>query len=379
VAQERRSSYRQWLLRFFAILLGLLAATALFNLLVDRGGVFRLNMGLKHAASSLLQGKMVAGPLGLRDERELQKLVVEGYSDARDFIAIGSSRTMPLRGAFIRGARTFFNHSVAGAGLEDFLTIIGLYRERGELPGVVILGIDPWMFNKDSGLSDAWRILEPTYRGMLSALSTDRTGKPVAVLSEPKTERLARYTQLINLANTSQNWKFFRKGKKLYITDTINIDDFVRLPDGSIYFPYNMRFAKMANVRTAKNQSYMPDPFYANFHSLNNTALFENLVGFLTAHGVSVVFLLPPFHPAAYWSCRENPRYAITLRIEDYLRKVALCKGATVIGSYDPDEFKLRGEDFFDGIHGHDIVMKRLFETYRPDASPVLAKHRTCQ
>ena len=366
MARAKRSSYLRWLIGFLAIFFGLLAAIASMNILMDGSGVFRLHSGLRHFALDLIQGRMVAGPLGGYDEREFQRLIVELYPRQRDMVAIGSSRVMSLRRRFIHGNPDFFNHSVAGAGVEDMVSIVGLYSEKGLLPKTIVLGIDPWMFNKNNGLGESWKTLDKYYRIALAEIddTLGKTGRngPSGTKDPLPGARLSRYKQLINLDYTVQNWESFRRGKKLRTTDTVEIDDFVREPDGSLYFPYAMRHAFMTHEdgRTA-----MPAPYFKDFVASDRFDLLRNLASFLTTRGVRVVFLLPPFHAAAYRSCSETPDFRITITIEQRVRELAAGINATVVGSYDPSKYGFEGKDFFDGTHGHDIVMKRLFEGFR--------------
>ncbi len=358
--------YKLWLIRFICALFVLLAATAVFNYSVDSVGVFGLNKGLRSVAENMTQGKMVAGPLGRDDERELQMIVVEIFQGKRSVVAIGSSRTMPLRGKFIRGADNFFNHSVSGALLEDFTAITGLYRNKNTFPDTVIFGIDPWMFNKDNGLTDSWRTLERYYKEMMADVAATSKDPGLARAATKKSDALNRYEQLINLEYTIQNVYFSRKKKeRLYVTNTIEIDDFVREPDGSIHFPYNMRHVKMPNTGPLSPPMNPPDRYYKNFEVIAGAETFGNLVRYLKKRGVRVVLLLPPLHPASYRACKENPTYGITLRVEAYLRDLGRAENITVVGSFDPERYGFKGEEFFDGHHGHDIVMKRLFEDYQ--------------
>ena len=170
-----RLSYKKWLEKFLVIFLALLSCIVLFNVLVDGVGFFQLNAGLKDAVANLLKGKMVAGWFGTRDERELQRLIIKYYQGHRDMAVIGSSRAMQLRKRFIQGNVDFFNHSVSGAGVEDFISIIGIYREKGVLPKTVVLGIDPWIFNRNNGLSQSWKYLEKYFREMMTEI--DKTGR----------------------------------------------------------------------------------------------------------------------------------------------------------------------------------------------------------
>jgi hypothetical protein len=327
--------------------------------------VFRLNAGLKYMASNLLAGKMVAGPLGVWDERELQRLIVDQYPAQRDVIVMGSSRVMMVRKRFLKGNVDFFNHSVAGAGINDFISIMGLYKQKKILPRTVVLGIDPWAFNKNNGLGQPWEILAAYYHEMLTEMGSDRAERVIqgkkGTDRAPSTGRLSKLKQLINLDYTLQNWDCLRRGKKLRITDTIAIDNYVREPDGSLHFPYALRHANMTKDGPAND---MPGGFFKDFELLYGTDVFEDLVRYLRKKSVKVVFLLPPFHPHAYRSCFTNPTYGITLKIEEYLTEFAGRNGVTVVGSYNPAMYGFRGEDFCDGWHSHDTVMQRLFEGY---------------
>jgi hypothetical protein len=94
---------------------------------------------------------MVAG-LTNYDERIFQKLVILNLKNKNDTIVIGSSRSLKVRKKFVSESGPFFNHSVSGASLEDYISIIGVYEKTyGYVPSTVILGIDPWIFNKNNG------------------------------------------------------------------------------------------------------------------------------------------------------------------------------------------------------------------------------------
>jgi len=349
-------THERWLKMFVLSCVTLLFLVALFNCLVDGVGLFRLNKGLKNAATTLLEGGEVAGPLGGYDERELQRLIVEQYPNRRDMITVGSSRNMLLRKRFIHEDIDFFNHSMAGAGLEDYISILGLYRIKGHLPRTVVLGIDPWIFNKDNGLPQYWKSLSRYYEKMVMEIS----GREIKVnVTQPN-----RYLQLINLDYTRANYEYFRSGKKLYVTDTIDIDDFVREPDGSLHFPYKMRF-KTDERTNPYPPNMMPFGYLNHFEFLSGLELFENFLHYLRGKKVEVILLLLPFHPAAYKLFNDNPRYQIVISLEKYLKDFALWNNIRVMGSYDPGRYQLTEKDFFDDTHGHEIVAKKVFQEYR--------------
>ena len=352
-------THKRWLKSFSLCCSVLLFSVALFNRLVDGSGLFRQKRGLeylKYASATLLDGKMVAGPLVGYDERELQRLIIEQYPKRREMITIGSSRNMLLRKRFIREDVDFFNHSMAGAGLEDYMAILGLYRVKGDLPKAVVFGIDPWIFNKNNGLPHYWKAISRYYEKMMGEVR----GREVKVdTSEPN-----KYMQLINLDYTRANCEHFWRGKGLYVVDTIEVDDFVREPDGSIHFPYRMRF-KTDEKTHAYPPDAMPIHYLNRFESFSGLDLFAEFLHFLREKDVEIILLFLPFPPATYKLFDDNPRYQIVISLEKNLKDFATRNNIKVIGSYDPARYQLGEKDFFDDTHGHEIVTEKVFRECR--------------
>lgn len=352
---RKKLSHKKWLLGFTFISCALLILVILFNCLVDGVGLFRFAKGLKYVATSLMDGKMVAGALGGYDERELQKMVVQNYPSRRDVITVGSSRNMQVRKRFLRGDQDFFNHSMAAASIQDYVSVVSLYANKDSLPKTVIIGIDPWVFNKKNGMPQWWKQLDDSYAKMMVRIYGHATKVDL--------DQLARYRQLINMDYTMANYKYLRKGKKLRVTDRVDIDDFVREPDGSIHFPYRWRFKQ--DERAPYPPNAMPITYLNNFDTLSDLQFLLDFTKYLQKQGVEVVFLLLPFHPVAYKLFNDNPNYRIVITIEDQLRDLARHNNVKLIGSYDPQNYGLTGRDFFDDTHGHEVVARKVMAEYR--------------
>jgi hypothetical protein len=356
MARGIQRQYYRWLTIGIVFIVAVLAATAVFNYRIDSLGLFHPNKGLSHAVKSLFDGKMVAGPMSY-DERDFQRIVVEMSDKPFEVIAIGSSRTMVLRKRFVGPDRSFFNHSVAAASLEDIISVVGIYRARGMMPQTVILGLDPWMFKEKNGLVK-WQSIGLYYKKMLAEIY----GKDVTI----NLARRNKFQELINLEYTLENISSIKKGKakRLYLTATADIDDFVREPDGSIQFPYVARYKKDEETQSlARQWIARPENHLTNFTAVANMRIFEDFVTYLQKHGTKVVFFLPPFHPITYEKIRETTR--IVEEVETSLRALADKKGIQVLGSYDPTPFGLTSRDFFDGTHGHEVVPQRIFQGQR--------------
>jgi hypothetical protein len=50
------------------------------------------------------------------------------------------------------------------------------------------------------------------------------------------------------------------------------------------------------------------------------------------------------------------------IEIEKYLRDFASNQNILLLGSFDPQKYNFVSSDFFDYLHGDEIVAKRIFE-----------------
>jgi len=349
-------SYRSWFFAFLVATVGLLTCVALFNFFVDSHGAFGRGRGLGRAARHLLNNSLVAGEFGRLEERELQRLIIRDYPQRRDIIALGSSRSFLMRKGFIPGDKDFFNHSVTAAGIPDYITIIGMYRDRGQFPRAVMFSVDPWVFNKNNGAGDWWQPLARYYDIVV--------GEIYGKSRRTSTVQIATYLQLINLEYTTTNYQHLRKGSKLAPVKTTDINDFVREPDGSLHLPYSMRFARAEKAITSP-ANVITFRFLQDFGYLSHTELFEDLIGYLKKNGVDVVLVLLPINPSLYDHLEKSPNGRFILSVEDYLKGVAAKHGIQLIGSYNPRPYGFTGKDFFDTIHGHDTVARKVMAEYK--------------
>ena len=84
---------------------------------------------------------------------------IELLQKPKDVIVLGSSRSMQIGKQLFDGF-DFFNNAVSGGSLEDHLAIYAMYRQHDLLPGTVILGLDPWIFNANNGQT-RWHSIAP--------------------------------------------------------------------------------------------------------------------------------------------------------------------------------------------------------------------------
>ena len=352
--------HREWFFKTILFMFILLLTTGIFNFAIDSVGVFSQNDEIQKVAIALINGKTIAG-LENYDERQLQKRIIENSGKKFNIIFLGSSMGMQLRGRFLRfadGSNLFFNHGLSGCSLEDYLAIIGLYESKGYLPTKIIIGVDPWIFNKNNGQA-RWKSIGKYYKNIL--------GKIYETKVEVDLSDNSKYLQLINLDYTKANLKTFVENKrtKFHITNSIEIDDSIREPDGSIHYPFNVRYQQDIKTQSSAKE-YANAPVYSleNFNGLSSTKLFEDFITYLQKKNIEVMFLLSPYHPITYSLLVKNQKYKIIMDVEIYLRNIASTHRIKIAGSYNPENYHFASIDFTDGMHSKDIVMKKLCEKF---------------
>ena len=351
-------TYRSW---FKVLIFGSvfwLCLIAVFNYTRDSAGLFGSYNKLAYVAESLLAGRMVAG-LKDYDERSLQKMIIEKTPKKVDTILLGSSRALHVRKSAItkEADAAFFNHSVSGASLEDFIAIIGVYEKvHHYIPRRVIIAVDPWVFNKKNQ-QNRWKSLDIYYNFVAGRL----TGHE----SPAENLQIIKAKQLINKDYTIANIEYcMRRDHEIYITGTTNINDTIKEPDGSVHYPLKQRLMTEEEVGKAA-LDYAQYPVYSleGFTVLSHTELFEKFIDYLKQQA-DVLIVLMPYHPVTYDALVKKTDYRIIRDVETYLRDMASRKQINLAGSYDPARCKARSKDFFDGMHPKEIVVQRIFDDH---------------
>jgi len=325
-----------------------------------------MNKSLVFAAQALIRGQIVAGFRNI-DERQFQQLIIENDKRKINTIVLGSSRSLEIRERSIKNIFksendiNFFNHSVSGASIEDYIAIVGLYKKvRGYIPKRIIIGLDPWVFNKNSG-QNRWKSIEKFYNMLIEEIYDKK-------LESPKTLSLhkTKYAQLINWDYTIANIESLfvpSKRNRFHIVNSIDIDESLRAPDGSNYYPYKIRYKSDDIVqREAKNYTNPPVYSLENFFELTNIKIFEDFIQFLKKHNVEVILFLPPYHPLSYEILINKNEYKIIEEVEKYLKNYAANHNIKLLGSYNPKTYNLQSIHFYDGMHWRDTAAKILFE-----------------
>jgi hypothetical protein len=313
-------------------------------------------------ADLLLSGKNVAGVKNF-NQRILQKYLIQQLTSSKDIVVLGSSRSMLIPSEWFPG-HTFFNNSVTGGSIQDYVAMYELYEEQGLTPKIVIICLDPWVLNKENG-QNRWQSLNSEYdRGM------NRIGIPQQDAELP-TLSFDKYIELFSpsyfQASLLQYLKNIRNPDSMGYYPTVDMygEDSIIRSDGSLAYPEETRSATSDAVLEKAKYFVSKDPVYAldNFEQLDKEyeTTIQAFIKYLVLKNIKVILYLPPYHPYVYGQLMDTEKYQIILDAQEYLIKMGLDGGAVVVGSYNPTDVSCSADEFYDGMHAKEACVKKVF------------------
>ena len=331
------------------------------NYIVDPGRLYHAGTELEEKlASALLSGHHVLNP-GNFDDRLLRKQIVEQESATPHTIVLGSSRALYLRAADIDASHVgFFNHGVGCAVLEDILAITELYRSKGHLPARIVIGVDPWLFNR--GLKrDAWRSIAPEKESM------------VAFLGESLPELTSAPQRLKDLFAISYSWASIQSVLEGHNVSALHLvpenttpREVTMFSDGSRNFGLNAEEMPTPGLDPVKGRRQIGVGQIFGLEAfdrvdIERVRVFERWIFRMREQGVEVTLFLIPFAPVIYQTISSNPRYRPVIEVERLLRRYSSRLGIELRGSYESAAAGCHGADFIDGLHAKRACLRRAW------------------
>jgi len=361
---------RKYLIHIGVAVLTSLVVFAGLNWLVDPANLFshgNYEMGI---AQKLNKGKFIAGVTNY-DERLLQLYRLQDLQNTQptawrlpNTVVVGSSRSMQIHNV---PDASLINLSVSGASLEDYIAILQI---ANSLPySKLIIGVDPWVFNQNSGQT-RWRSICPAWRIGMERMLDQPTPKKICSETDSKWHQLVNlaytkastqlmFSRLLEPAKSPGDWYEKKDDAPEPKSDLIR-------PDGSRV--YNRLFAEMPTIEVIqKAKTYSRIPVYSlggfSFLNRDSKTLFETLILRMKQGGKEIVLFLPPYHPDAY---SDIVTIVPQVRgVEIYLRGISQSLNVKLVGSYDPSNTGCMREDFFDGMHPKDSCVEKIFASVR--------------
>lgn len=328
----------------------ILLVITLLNLIVDPANLF--SGATTTISRILISGKNVTGSINI-DERLLQKNIINTLEHAPETVVLGSSRIM-LIGRTIYGHYTR-NNGVSGASIEDLISIYEIYVQNNLLPKKIVIGIDPWLYNENSG-EERWKSLENYYNDFIGIRKTRYS--------------IYNYSQLFSITyfqNSMRNINTLFQKEPFYETDKNINDTFTRHSDGTIYYDIKYRNINEDTINE-RVHSYLTGGIYAleNYSRMSERSLilFDRLIADMVNHGIEIEFVLMPYHPTVYEYLSTNERYSIITQVEEYIISYAKENNIILIGSFNPTKFNVTGLEFYDGMHVTPEGVLKVYKTF---------------
>jgi hypothetical protein len=302
------------------------------------------------------------------DERLFEKEIITNEKKSHDMICFGSSRMLPADSSLFQD-KSFFNHSMSGFSIEDLVALYEISKENHKLPKTIILGVDPWLFNKNN-TQNKWLTIHDYYDKGVKALQL-----PNSLSSKMLYYKfmLKRYSQFADLS-------YYQSSLYLYISNNFRVshtvkpapgnnDKYLDIPvkcfDGS--YRYDKSYAFKSNSEVLKLAiEYINKPVYSleSFSRIDNKETFERIIRDIKNNGIKIIFILPPYHPATYKLLVGLKEYKIIDEVEEYVKSFAEMENIQLFGSYNPIKLNLNDDDFYDGMHPKKEAFKVLFKNW---------------
>lgn len=341
--------------------LAVLAAMAATSYWADPAGLFARRSVENEIAEHITAGRALE-IFGNINERAFQKRRLELESRREpDYLVLGSSRAM-LPGGWLLGG-TAVNVAVPGATLEDLIALLEL--SAAIRPRTYVLGVDPWLFNRNNN-QNSWQALGGAYRRGLERIgagvanAATEGGSVSAFAASP-------VVQLVNLEYFRESVKKLRQKEhtalryQLVDASTWTGSGLLVRPDGSRGYPHPVRTAGEQEQinRTAGAET---KPFgLKHFAALDveRLATFRKLAAHLRRSG-PVILLLAPYHPAAW---KHIGRLEPVIAAEAAIQALAQELDLRVAGSFSPERSGCPDTTFVDYMHPDEGCLRALWRS----------------
>jgi hypothetical protein len=266
---------------------------------------------------------------------------------------MGSSRMLQASASMFAG-RSFFNHSVSGAGLEDFVLIYYWLRERQLLPSAIVFGVDPWTMS--DGVDDPrWPSQWRDYGKAARLIQRDATWAPLERAREwGRSEAELFSPSLFQQAAHEFADSSFRRRGALETTEARDGVKPIKRQDGSMSYSAEMRARSLEDVLRAAREFLKTSPYATRLYDVSGgrVRLLEGLLTQMRRDGVSVTAVELPVSPFVFAAVQRDPARRDRIgRFQAAVGAVVALSGITLIGATDPAALSVRDDDYFDGVH----------------------------
>jgi len=341
---------KKFLWKSLAIIILILGMMSAVNYIVDPSNIFDSEM-TSSIAEHLLAGETVE-VTGNYEERLVQQEWAKHTTQAPETLLMGSSHMvyMPM------GDRpTVRNVGISACELWDIYGILGMYEYYDVMPKRIVLGVDPWFFNDNSGGTRYEEI-----NGFVEYEKNNVLGKKTIGDAELN-NRIANLKELVSIPYFQTSFRELRTNgipgdNLMSVVENLEPGDGMKITSDGTHIPANAAYNEMEQLKkniqilTHGGSIYHVD----NFEEVSpeRTLWFERLLTYLQDRGVEVILYMPICYPQEIYDyVAATPGYDNVVRVEEYLLNYAGENDIALYGSYDPSMFGCELTDYIDELH----------------------------
>ena len=310
-----------------------------------------INFFLKKNSTEVMLAKLLVKSEGVYstkiDERQFIKNRIIYETIDPKILAMGSSRMMQISNENFN--KQILNLSVSGASIEDQITIIEMAIEKFN-PDKILLGADPWLFNKNNNQT-RWKSIQKEYQLAISNINSKN--KKEKILSSIDVEK--NYFFYEHFLDKFYNFLNIRKLEiELGENSNDNLTKDIILKDGS-------RFNRKQDVKNKIKPAVVDYSLEKYVFSNDYYNIYKTFIEYLQkTHKKEVILVLSPYYLPSYeLTIKEKPFY---LESEKKFKELSKETNIQIIGSYNPLLTTCSVDEFFDSHHPKPSCMKKITE-----------------
>ncbi len=279
------------------------------------------------------------------DERQFIKNRILYETLDPKILIIGSSRVMQLSNENFN--EQVLNLGVSGASVEDHIAITAMALEKFN-PDKILLGADPWLFNRDSGQS-RWKSISNEYEIALKNIE-EASNKYKILKKDTKNEIYNFYEKFLD--NIYNNFNKRKLDLNIKSDEIKNNTKQIILRDGKIIYGKEKREEKIKDkiIDYSMSSYEFSEDYYNNYNKF--------IKYLIKVQKKDVVLFLSPYHLSSYnLTVQAKPFY---LDVEKRFRELSKEMGVQIVGSYNLSLTDCEEIEFYDNQHPKEDCMKKI-------------------
>ena len=279
-----------------------------------------------------------------------------------DLLGIGSSRFYTVDSYMFPASTAFYNASVSGATMWDFVAIWERFKQQNNIPKHLIIYVDTWGFNKNTWQKYRWI---PNLPLVLDFLNDNDKSLKTTALSDYFSGSFYEFSDLFSPAVLKVSFEELNIQRKKGKIKTNFISDIESRPldfpawasDGSrLYPPDDLKPKSLEEINAmGRNTGLGSMSVYMTDWETDTNAI--KLLNYLLAdaekYGVDVLLVQPPFQQEAFKVLTTSPEYKeIPSRYATIMQSVLNShKNTTYCNALDPQIVACLPTEFMDSAH----------------------------